>query len=233
MISRGRPFPLYKALDRSIPWARLWHILAKTRCQYTQSSNLPKARSKDSLALSPGLKRIKFVFFFIRRKKYLFEWDGEGEWATLFRSFNNLFSDISPRPANRGTSHHVFASRPSGLAGFDAMNYIQKQFRRQIRPPALLLLLNRNECSQRRRRRWTIRRDVRLSAPIITRTIFPIFSSSSSPRYAPYSISNLLRQLPNYRFERHRLVSNYKLSVWTKFKAIYNRSRCTIKQSRE
>lgn len=23
MISRGRPFPLYKALDRSIPWARL------------------------------------------------------------------------------------------------------------------------------------------------------------------------------------------------------------------
>ena len=95
-------------------------------------------------------------------------------------------------------------------------------------------LLNHNECSQRRRRRrWTIWHDVRLSAPIITHTTFPIFSSSS-PRYAPYSISNLLRQLPNYRFEWHRL--KLKTLCLSKIqKHIYNsivkisRSRCTKK----
>ena len=65
-----------------------------------------------------------------------------------------------------------------------------------------------------------IRRDVRLSAPITTRTTFPIFSSSSSsPRYAPYSISNLLRQLPNYRFERHRL--ELKTLCLSKIQKIY------------
>lgn len=48
MISRGRPFPLYKALDRSIPWARLFTRISRkeTRCQYTQSS-IPGSKRGD------------------------------------------------------------------------------------------------------------------------------------------------------------------------------------------
>ena len=135
--------------------------------------------------------------------RYLLEGYGEGDPAALFERLHHLLRDLTPRPANVRARHDLATRRPRRLASLHPLYHIQQQFRRQVRPPPLMLLRRRRPLlalamplrlfSPKARPRMPRPRAAVAGAPI---------GAPGAPRHAPDAVPHLL-QLPNNALERH------------------------------
>lgn len=126
--------------------------------------------------------------------RYLFEGYGEGDPAALLERLHHLLADLAPRTANVRTQHDLATRRPRRLAGLHPLYHIQQQFRRQVRPPPLMLLLLRPLLAVAVALRLRLLRPQarpRMPRPRAAMAGAPV-GGTGAPRHAPDAVPHLL-----------------------------------------